>query len=233
MSRGGKKKGRPANGSINANKKSMEKLPFGHGIVKKKRGRPKLKKNMNKLPSQSQPNLYLSQQLNIIPESGPLLEDKEDQKNEKNDFLNSTLIKAKTDSKNKKKVTPRNRNESSLSVLTVKFLKMLRESKNGMIDLNNAVSILKVQKRRIYDITNVLEGIGYIQKFAKNTIKLIDQQENEGLTRKMEIQNKTLTILQEDEIKLDNEIVDLQNELTRLGKSILNKFPLIIFLFGN
>ncbi|XP_020094766.1 transcription factor E2FC-like [Ananas comosus] len=30
--------------------------------------------------------------------------------------------------------------------------------------------ILQVQKRRIYDITNVLEGVGLIEKSLKNTI---------------------------------------------------------------
>ena len=30
---------------------------------------------------------------------------------------------------------------------------------------------LAVQKRRIYDITNVLEGIGLIQKYKKNKIR--------------------------------------------------------------
>lgn len=39
------------------------------------------------------------------------------------------------------------------------------------VDLNEASEILKVQKRRIYDITNVLEGIGLIEKTEKNKIK--------------------------------------------------------------
>lgn len=35
-----------------------------------------------------------------------------------------------------------------------------------------AVRVLKVkQKRRIYDITNVLEGIGLIEKRSKNSIQ--------------------------------------------------------------
>lgn len=32
---------------------------------------------------------------------------------------------------------------------------------------------LKVQKRRIYDITNVLEGINLIQRYKKNHVKWI------------------------------------------------------------
>lgn len=39
------------------------------------------------------------------------------------------------------------------------------------MDLNDAVGKLAVQKRRIYDITNVLEGIGLIQKYKKNKIR--------------------------------------------------------------
>lgn len=31
--------------------------------------------------------------------------------------------------------------------------------------------VVQVQKRRIYDITNVLEGIGLIEKTAKNHIR--------------------------------------------------------------
>ena len=39
------------------------------------------------------------------------------------------------------------------------------------VDLNIAATQLKVQKRRIYDITNVLEGIGLIEKTIKNKIR--------------------------------------------------------------
>jgi len=41
---------------------------------------------------------------------------------------------------------------------------------NGTIDLNKAAFELNVQKRRIYDITNVLEGVGLIVKQSKNVI---------------------------------------------------------------
>jgi len=47
---------------------------------------------------------------------------------------------------------------------------MLNEATDGLLDLNKAVESLGVQKRRIYDITNVLEGIGIISKSGKNTV---------------------------------------------------------------
>lgn len=43
----------------------------------------------------------------------------------------------------------------------MQFVELLQEAPNGVIDLKTAADMLAVrQKRRIYDITNVLEGIG-------------------------------------------------------------------------
>lgn len=39
--------------------------------------------------------------------------------------------------------------------------------------MNDASNILQVQKRRIYDITNVLEGVGLLSKTFKNKIKWV------------------------------------------------------------
>lgn len=65
------------------------------------------------------------------------------------------------------------RNETSLGLLTKRFVSLLRNSCNGILDLNDAAELLDVQKRRIYDITNVLEGIGVIEKNSKNNIKWV------------------------------------------------------------
>ncbi|XP_060529134.1 transcription factor E2F5 [Cylas formicarius] len=62
--------------------------------------------------------------------------------------------------------------EKSLGLLTTKFVNLLQKSKGGVLDLKVAADILAVrQKRRIYDITNVLEGIGLIEKRSKNSIQ--------------------------------------------------------------
>ncbi|KFM22672.1 Transcription factor E2FA [Auxenochlorella protothecoides] len=60
------------------------------------------------------------------------------------------------------------RHDSSLGLLTRRFLSLLNEAEDGSLDLNQASDILRVQKRRIYDITNVLEGVGLLEKQAKN-----------------------------------------------------------------
>lgn len=63
------------------------------------------------------------------------------------------------------------RYDNSLGLLTEKFISLVRDSESGIVDLNDASEKLGVQKRRIYDITNVLEGIGLLQKKAKNSIQ--------------------------------------------------------------
>ncbi|XP_026323414.1 transcription factor E2F2 [Hyposmocoma kahamanoa] len=70
-----------------------------------------------------------------------------------------------------KKFTERSRFDTSLGLLTKKFVALLKSSPNGVLDLNIAAERLSVQKRRIYDITNVLEGIGILEKRSKNNIQ--------------------------------------------------------------
>ena len=65
----------------------------------------------------------------------------------------------------------RSRFDSSLGLLTKRFLGLLQSAENGILDLNQASVTLAVQKRRIYDITNVLEGIGLLKKISKNNIQ--------------------------------------------------------------
>lgn len=63
------------------------------------------------------------------------------------------------------------RYDTSLGILTKKFVGLLTSTEDGIVDLNQAADVLEVQKRRIYDITNVLEGVGLIKKKSKNNIE--------------------------------------------------------------
>ncbi|TRY91531.1 hypothetical protein DNTS_004969 [Danionella cerebrum] len=63
------------------------------------------------------------------------------------------------------------RYDTSLGFLTKKFCELLAESSDGVLDLNKAAIVLNVQKRRLYDITNVLEGVRLIKKKSKNNIQ--------------------------------------------------------------
>ncbi|XP_015604929.1 transcription factor E2F6 isoform X2 [Cephus cinctus] len=71
----------------------------------------------------------------------------------------------------KSKPVERTRYDTSLSLLTKKFINLVESSHDGVVDLNVASEKLEVQKRRIYDITNVLEGIGILEKKSKNNIQ--------------------------------------------------------------
>ena len=60
--------------------------------------------------------------------------------------------------------------ENSLGELTKNFIKYIKSKGKVNININDLVKDLGVKKRRIYDITNVLQGIGYIEKNGKNEI---------------------------------------------------------------
>lgn len=63
------------------------------------------------------------------------------------------------------------RSAASLVVLTKKFIQLIEKTPNGELDLNQAAVKLCVQKRRVYDIVNVLEGVDVISKTSKNRIQ--------------------------------------------------------------
>ncbi|OQV14438.1 putative Transcription factor E2F3 [Hypsibius exemplaris] len=67
--------------------------------------------------------------------------------------------------------------DSSLNVITKKFFELFKTSADGIVDLNEASALLQVPKRRIYDITNVLEGIGLTKKKSKNRVEWIYNKE--------------------------------------------------------
>ena len=77
------------------------------------------------------------------------------------------------ENQNQKLKKKRLRQENSLGELTKNFIDCVKSKGLEQININEIVKKLKVKKRRIYDITNVLEGIGYIKKLGKNQIKWI------------------------------------------------------------
>lgn len=53
-------------------------------------------------------------------------------------------------------------------MLTKRFIEVAQKYPTGLIELNDVAEQLGVSKRRMYDITNVLEGINLIEKQSKN-----------------------------------------------------------------
>lgn len=65
------------------------------------------------------------------------------------------------------------RYDGSLVQLTRRFMDLVRDAPEGILDLNEVSRTLGVRKRRVYDITNVLDGICLIQKRSKNLIQWV------------------------------------------------------------
>ncbi|CAI0398443.1 unnamed protein product [Linum tenue] len=113
------------------------------------------------------------------------------------------------------------RYDSSLGLLTKKFINLFKHAEDGILDLNKAADTLEVQKRRIYDITNVLEGIGMIEKKLKNRIqwKGLDVtrpgETDESATSLQQAEVENLTI---EERNFDERIREMQERLTALSE---------------
>ncbi|XP_006880792.1 PREDICTED: transcription factor E2F6-like [Elephantulus edwardii] len=73
----------------------------------------------------------------------------------------------------------RPRFDVSLVYLTRKFMDLVRSAPGGILDLNKVATKLGVRKRRVYDITNVLDGIDLVEKKSKNHIRWIGSDLND------------------------------------------------------
>ncbi|CAK8672578.1 unnamed protein product [Clavelina lepadiformis] len=114
---------------------------------------------------------------------------------------------------------PVSRHEKSLGLLTTKFVGLLKNAQNGVLDLKVAADQLAVrQKRRIYDITNVLEGIGLIEKRSKNSI----QWKGAGPDTNDTNMTAQLNELREEISELEQRELDLDKQKMWVHQSIRN-----------
>ncbi|XP_058143336.2 transcription factor E2F1 [Dasypus novemcinctus] len=112
----------------------------------------------------------------------------------------------------------KSRYETSLNLTTKRFLELLSRSADGVVDLNWAAEVLKVQKRRIYDITNVLEGIQLISKKSKNHIQWLGSHAAVGLGGQLEGLAQDIQQLEENEQQLDHLINICTTQLQQLSE---------------
>jgi transcription factor E2F3 len=115
------------------------------------------------------------------------------------------------------------RYDSSLGLLTKKFVNLIKQAEDGVLDLNKAADTL--HKRRIYDITNVLEGVGLIEKKLKNRI----QWKGVGVARPeaaeddeaaLQAEVKELLMVEQS---LDERIREMRERLRTLSENESNK----------
>ncbi|XP_066060705.1 transcription factor E2F2 [Chamaea fasciata] len=117
------------------------------------------------------------------------------------------------------------RYDTSLGLLTKKFICLLNESPDGVVDLNRAAEVLEVQKRRIYDITNVLEGIQLIRKKSKNHIQWMGTGifEDTAMVAKQQVLCGELAELSRTEKMLDQLMEDCALEIQQLADNETNQ----------
>ncbi|GAB2274566.1 hypothetical protein Dimus_009334 [Dionaea muscipula] len=117
------------------------------------------------------------------------------------------------------------RYDSSLGLLTKKFINLIKHAEDGILDLNRAADTLAVQKRRIYDITNVLEGIGLIEKKLKNRIQwkgldVARPGEDDDNFASLQAEVESLSM---EERRLDEQIREMQERLRELSQDENNQ----------
>lgn len=115
------------------------------------------------------------------------------------------------------------RYDTSLGLLTKKFIDLLTTSPDGVVDLNECSQKLQVQKRRLYDITNVLEGIGMLEKKSKNQIQwsrgggnnrpFCDAAEVDDKMRSLQLAERLR--LKQKENQIDSLIVNLKDDFSK------------------
>lgn len=112
----------------------------------------------------------------------------------------------------------RPRFDASLGLLTRRFMALLKKAPDGVLDLNEVAATLGVRKRRVYDITNVLDGIHLIQKRSKNLIQWIGNNLDQVVGKAAEQQNlkDELSDLSDMEEALDELIKDCAHQIFEL-----------------
>ncbi|NWU55993.1 E2F6 factor, partial [Dromas ardeola] len=118
--------------------------------------------------------------------------------------------------------------DASLVYLTRKFMDLVKRAPDGVLDLNEVATMLGVRKRRVYDITNVLDGIHLIQKRSKNLIQWVGSNRDQVFGKAPEQQNlkDELSDLSAMEEALDELIKDCAHQLFELTEDKENaKYP--------
>ncbi|XP_050807007.1 transcription factor E2F6 isoform X2 [Gopherus flavomarginatus] len=116
--------------------------------------------------------------------------------------------------------------DASLVYLTRKFMDLVKTAPDGVLDLNEVATTLGVRKRRVYDITNVLDGIHLIQKRSKNLIQGSDLDQIAGKASEQQKLRDELSDLSAMEEALDELIKDCAHQLFELTDDTENtKYP--------
>ncbi|XP_068565234.1 transcription factor E2F3-like isoform X2 [Cebidichthys violaceus] len=113
--------------------------------------------------------------------------------------------------------------DGSLGLLTLRFLELLLAAPDGALDLRDVAEILQTNKRRVYDITHVLNEIDFIQKEPTNWVKWIGKIPISCfLRRNLQTFQRELENLKQVEDRLDGLIKSCSQQLFDLTDDVEN-----------
>ncbi|KAM4771468.1 transcription factor E2F6 [Rhinophrynus dorsalis] len=173
----------------------------------------------------------------VVPSSSPPIEIESDHDDEEEEAAGKAKTEIPTSeikmAARKSFQLPRPRFDVSLFYLTRKFMDIIKAAPEGVVDLNEVARELGVRKRRVYDITNVLDGIKLIQKRSKNHVQWMGIDLNHSGTKIPEEQRlrndiSDLTAMEE---ALDDLIKDCAHQLFGLTEDQANrKYPFLSYV---
>jgi hypothetical protein len=106
----------------------------------------------------------------------------------------------------------RDTGRQALATLAREFITLIKGAPGGEIELATAETKLSVQRRRLYDVTNILAGVGLLERSEKSKVKWI------GQTAEIDTRNVHQVLVDRDQ-ELDTLTVTVDELLVDLMKS--------------
>ena len=101
-------------------------------------------------------------------------------------------------------------------------MQLIRASKDKIINLNMAATELCVHKRRVYDITNVLEGLGLLSKWSVSSARWIGGNIDDHIGSESENKENVVSssgkFITQEEKNLDLQIAELNSKIEEMSQ---------------
>ncbi|KAH0794127.1 transcription factor E2F6-like [Histomonas meleagridis] len=100
--------------------------------------------------------------------------------------------------------------KQTLVHLTQGFVRILTEANGNDVELATVEKELRTTKRRLYDVTNVLAGVGLVERSGKSKVRWLGSHTNFGNQFNSQLSQKEMEINRLT-AEVDNELADLSN----------------------
>ncbi|KAK8894385.1 hypothetical protein M9Y10_022820 [Tritrichomonas musculus] len=109
----------------------------------------------------------------------------------------------------------------SLNDIANLFINYLKSQNGNEVDLSQIEKALNISKRRLYDVINVLEGIGVIERGGKSKIRWVEESNFDKIQTTDE--GPTIQQLLEYEHSIDEKIQAISNSFSNILSTPENK----------